>query len=136
LPAGPRVDVLILRLFDGDRMGVDPGLIFELRLGVRHNRFAADFRRFCELAIASRSSRSFSGTATIVRTNGYSGSGKRPKPAGVRLEMTSWLKEMSHHDDKIIFLAAVAIGMYSATGGRKPLSRPPHHHEAAAHLSL
>jgi hypothetical protein len=122
------VDALIFRLFEGDRIRADLAwLIFELRLGVR---------RLFELAIASRSARSFSGTATIVRPNGYSGSGKRPKPAGVRLEMTSWLKGMSHHDDKIIFLAAVAIGTYSATGGRKPLSRPPHRHEAAAHLSL
>jgi hypothetical protein len=113
------VDASIFWLFDGDRIRADLGwLIFEVRLGVR---------RLFELAIASRSVSVVAGAATIMQPN---------EPADVRLEMTSWLKGMSHHDEKISFLAAVAIGMYSATGGRKPLSRPPHRHEAAAHLSL
>src|SRR3546814_21184356 len=49
---------------------------------------------------------------------------------------TSLLKGMSRDEDRVIFLTAVAIGMYSATGGRKTLSRPPTRHETSAALFL
>ena len=37
----------------------------------------------------------------------------------------SLLKGMSRENDRVIFSTAVTIGMYPATGGQEPLSRPP-----------
>jgi hypothetical protein len=95
---------LLLRLFGGDRIRVDLGrLIFDLRLDFRQNHFSVSSAVSSTSRSPRRSISAVSATATTRRPKGCSDSGDRPEPTDVRLEMTNWLKRMSHHDDRVIF---------------------------------